>query len=1205
MMAMAMGIGLAGRAAPVEDTGFLPEVALSAAALPATAHPLVAQITRYLENQGPVAGDGFQATNLTKADYLRLVKGYTRFMLPYQQPDGGFKDPNGGGSGYGTPGYAACAATLVATGYDTDPKLLESAVKAVDWSLTELYASMAKMRACDAKGMKRPGGVTDFFMFPLMLAYEQLEKQVPAELYAAWTEKLKGFDPVGYILYRTDGNNWPIVHGGGEFLRSSHGFTDLKYVEWILAKQKIRMTPFGMFMEGGAPFAYDGFSRYYLTMMLHRGYRGEQHDFYRNACWKGAWTALLCQSPFGEMPAGYRSSHHSWNEGEQAVIYELYAAHYARAGRLAEAGAFKRGARLSLQCLTRWVRPEGGPYVTKNRFPLKGNFKVANPYSTYSLLTGSMLCWAYLVADDNIAERPAPADVGGFAFHIPEFNMALANAGGTYVQYMTRGNHLHNPTGLLRVHLRGGNPQLGPSDGAVEHLKNSPKEPQQSVSVGPAWVGADGKEIRLAEFPVLKRHTPTELHPADPPQAKIEVLSQTPGEAVFLATVDWQDKGRVTEKYTLNRSGLTVTDEIVSPAVKEMRLYFPLLVTDGLEETKIDISGNQVTLGLRGAGVRLAVLEPAVNSWQRSKTRIDQFNGLIEPVFAEITGSKATYRISVPVAAATPPATHSEPGAFTPAAVRAVLEKVAGRKAGLPPLPVSAKTGSAMDRGLRLAEQIRVIEATQDKGKRTGLIAQYYELARSVRKGMGDDGLWRVSPKETAVTAPDLMLTALNVHALAWGINQPVRMMWLDSCRVSAIRGWLALARQVEADGRFRAEAGSQERADLAAQAFLLAGHEVLRLATDMQQPMPFVQTEEYQRDVKEQQARLAAQPEPTAATSRETMRRTCAWQQTNLFTGKAGDAQDPDTCWFRGTLFVGVMDAYRATQDGYYLELALKLAEKNQWKPGPNARHDGNDFAITQSYLELYKLDPRPERLAPSRAVMDQIIATDKRSLVWGWCDALFMAPAAFAQMSALTGDPKYLQWMHQQWWKTTETLFDQEDHLFVRDQTYLTKPDGFRILERNGQEIFWGRGNGWVIGGLCHVLQALPPGDPQRGRYEQLLRDMADALAKAQGADGLWRASLHDPESYPLGETSGSTFYCYGLAWGINHGVLDKARYQPLVKKAWRALLACVETDGKLGYVQQPADSPRSPAYRRCNVEYATGALLMAGGEMLKLLD
>ena len=51
-----------------------------------------------------------------------------------------------------------------------------------------------------------------------------------------------------------------------------------------------------------------------------------------------------------------------------------------------------------------------------------------------------------------------------------------------------------------------------------------------------------------------------------------------------------------------------------------------------------------------------------------------------------------------------------------------------------------------------------------------------------------------------------------------------------------------------------------------------------------------------------------------------------------------------------------------------------------------------------------------------------------------------------------------------------------------------------------------------------------------------EEALRAMAVAIARQQGNDGLWRANLDDPDQCPNPETSGTAFFCYAFAWGIN---------------------------------------------------------------------
>lgn len=482
--------------------------------------------------------------------------------------------------------------------------------------------------------------------------------------------------------------------------------------------------------------------------------------------------------------------------------------------------------------------------------------------------------------------------------------------------------------------------------------------------------------------------------------------------------------------------------------------------------------------------------------------------------------------------------------------------------------------------------------------------------AASLRDKQGPDGFWRVNLQKEQHPI-DITTSAFATYATAAAVNQMIGMNWLDSARLKVIFGWRALVSAVGPDGSIRFGIPSADQETEAVGAFLLAGAQVYKMAKEMTEYLPFVVSEEYQADLAHQKARIAEEPEPTRERTLAAMRKVCEWQLGNLFKGSNGkgseDAQAPDRSWFRGALLTGVILAARMTQDDFYWKLAEKISEENKWQPGPNFFHDGNDLAITQAYLALYiDKEKDTKRIEATRAALDSLLVKggDGKG-EWSWADALFMAPAAWAQMSIATGDPRYINHMNLLWWDSVEHLQDKKDRFFYRDYTYMVQPNGFQITERNGKKVYWSRGNGWVIGGLCNVLEAMPENFPERKKYEHLLAEMCAALAATQGSDGLWRASLLDPDSYPLGETSGSTFFCYGIAWAINHGLVDRATYLPIARKAWKGLMACVEPDGKLGYVQLPADSPRSPTYRKKNVEYATGAFLAAGAEMLQLLD
>ena len=548
---------------------------ISASLLSVAEHPLQPQIGRFLESQK--SAPGFQPTGLERADYLRIVDGQIRALRKYQKPDGDIPDPVDGRTQFGPPCYAHSVATLAASGFDVDPQLLESGMRAMDFSVDCLAKGLSAFRD------KHP----DFYTYPAMLAFEQFGKVAPQARLAAWRKQLAAVNPAAtYTAYGGAGNNWTLVNTGGEYLRSLAGLTDMAYVERALYIQRPHMTPLGQYLESGAPFAYDAFSRYFLTGMLQRGCRDA---FYRDACWKGAWTSLMIQSPFGELPTGYRSAQHIWNEAELAQVYEAYAAQYAKAGRVAEAGAFKRGARLALTSIRQWIRPDGSGYIVKNRYPVEARhgYEAYSVHVNYNLLACSMLCDAWQCADEGIEERPCPADVGGFVIQIPEFNMVVANAGGSYVQYMTRGNGKYNPAGLIRVHLRGGHPQLGYSDGIM----------------------------------------PDTLETTN----RLEVLEESLSQVRF----------RCGETVTLSAEGVTVSAEAAT------RIRFPALVFDGQEETQVTLAGNVLQMRSAGRGMQVVISEPATAVWQRTGKRLSQRNGLVEPVVADVPVGRATYRISV------------------------------------------------------------------------------------------------------------------------------------------------------------------------------------------------------------------------------------------------------------------------------------------------------------------------------------------------------------------------------------------------------------------------------------------------------------------------------------------------------------------------------------------------------------------------------
>jgi rhamnogalacturonyl hydrolase YesR len=311
---------------------------------------------------------------------------------------------------------------------------------------------------------------------------------------------------------------------------------------------------------------------------------------------------------------------------------------------------------------------------------------------------------------------------------------------------------------------------------------------------------------------------------------------------------------------------------------------------------------------------------------------------------------------------------------------------------------------------------------------------------------------------------------------------------------------------------------------------------------------------------------------------------------------------------WTNGAFYAGVFAAWETTKSTDIYKALSDMGNENNWEPFSRFYH-ADDIAICQTYIDMYKLEKKNEMIQSvvdtvKRFIDNTYPTKGKEDIIkWWWCDALFMAPPVLVKLGSVTKDPDYLKYNDIYFKECYDLLYNKEEHLFARDLRYVLKPDGSGIKEANGKRIFWSRGNGWVMGGLVRILEEMPSDYPQRSFYENLFKDMADKIISLQQEDGLWRASLLDPDSYPGGEVSGTGFFCYALAWGINNKLLDKKKFLSGVKKAWIGLCNCVNEEGRVGWVQPIGGDPQKNVKEDTWEVYGTGAFLLAGSEVIKL--
>jgi unsaturated rhamnogalacturonyl hydrolase len=309
----------------------------------------------------------------------------------------------------------------------------------------------------------------------------------------------------------------------------------------------------------------------------------------------------------------------------------------------------------------------------------------------------------------------------------------------------------------------------------------------------------------------------------------------------------------------------------------------------------------------------------------------------------------------------------------------------------------------------------------------------------------------------------------------------------------------------------------------------------------------------------------------------------------------------DHDCDWMRAAWYTGVTAAYRATGDKRFFDQALAWGRAKQFAVGYE-KSGLNRLCPTDTWCEL-------TLATGDKSMVEKVVAelntpkpnTPTGARVWyleggrRYADSLFGLPV-LAKLAKITGQRKYLAWMGSFFFDVAYEIWDAKEHFFYRDRRFIGK------TTPNGKKVVWSRGSGWAYSGLARVLDVLPGDDLARPAYVKMFKQFSAYVAATQPADGLWRPNMADPLQFPMPETSGTGFFCFGLAWGVNNGLLDRPTYEPAARKAWAGLVANVSPEGKVLYGQDVGDRP-AEMKREDSHEYVTGAFLLAASQMYKL--
>jgi len=163
-------------------------------------------------------------------------------------------------------------------------------------------------------------------------------------------------------------------------------------------------------------------------------------------------------------------------------------------------------------------------------------------------------------------------------------------------------------------------------------------------------------------------------------------------------------------------------------------------------------------------------------------------------------------------------------------------------------------------------------------------------------------------------------------------------------------------------------------------------------------------------------------------------------------------------------------------------------------------------------------------------------------------WIDDMYMITILQMQAYRATDEPKYLD-------HAADAMLAYLDRLQQPNGLFYHGPDS---------KFYWGRGNGWVAVGMAELLRSMPESHPKREAILVAYRSMMTAVLKLQGDEGLWRQLLDDPDSWV--ETSASGMFTFAFVTGVKNGWLEASSFGPAARKAWLALVGCLDDDARI---------------------------------------
>ena len=120
-----------------------------------------------------------------------------------------------------------------------------------------------------------------------------------------------------------------------------------------------------------------------------------------------------------------------------------------------------------------------------------------------------------------------------------------------------------------------------------------------------------------------------------------------------------------------------------------------------------------------------------------------------------------------------------------------------------------------------------------------------------------------------------------------------------------------------------------------------------------------------------------------------------------------------PSNIWTRAVYYEGLMALHEIYPKEEFYQYALDWANSHEWgfRSG-NTTRNADNYCAAQTYIDLYNLQPNPEKLKNTRSCMQKFLYTPQND-DWDWIDAIQMGMPVFAKMGVLDNDERYFEKM------------------------------------------------------------------------------------------------------------------------------------------------------------------------------------------------